>query len=116
MFRIRSCTSLPGCRNHPAPRPANRGARHGKRTPDGLNAFTNFAFFDGHAESEPSVNYDHDGEGATDLCPWTGRTGLRVRRLRSGHEWFPEFAEALNIPRRSECFHRNESLPSHLPP
>jgi prepilin-type processing-associated H-X9-DG protein len=47
-------------------------ARHGKRTPDGLNAFTNFAFFDGHAESEPSVNYDHDGEGYGPCTPGPG--------------------------------------------
>ena len=26
------------------------GARHGKRTADGLNAWSNFAFFDGHVE------------------------------------------------------------------
>jgi len=29
-------------------------ARHGKRTPDGLNAWTNFAYFDGHVELKPT--------------------------------------------------------------
>jgi prepilin-type processing-associated H-X9-DG protein len=29
-------------------------ARHGKRTADGLNAYTNFAFFDGHVAMFPT--------------------------------------------------------------
>jgi prepilin-type processing-associated H-X9-DG protein len=33
------------------------GARHGKRTSDGRNAFTNFAFFDGHVGMYPSLQY-----------------------------------------------------------
>jgi prepilin-type N-terminal cleavage/methylation domain-containing protein/prepilin-type processing-associated H-X9-DG protein len=35
------------------------GARHGKRTADGLNAWTNFAFFDGHVALYPSINFEH---------------------------------------------------------
>jgi prepilin-type N-terminal cleavage/methylation domain-containing protein/prepilin-type processing-associated H-X9-DG protein len=38
------------------------GARHGKRTGDGANAYTNFAFFDGHVSTYPSEPY-------TRLCP-----------------------------------------------
>ena len=38
------------------------GARHGKKTADGLNAFTNFAFFDGHVGLYPSADY-------TKACP-----------------------------------------------
>jgi prepilin-type processing-associated H-X9-DG protein len=30
------------------------GARHGKRTADGLNAWSNFAYFDGHVELRPT--------------------------------------------------------------
>ena len=33
------------------------GARHGKKTRDGLNAYTNFAFFDGHVGLYPSEPY-----------------------------------------------------------
>jgi len=33
------------------------GARHGKRTADGYNAFTNFAFFDGHVAMFPTQRY-----------------------------------------------------------
>jgi prepilin-type N-terminal cleavage/methylation domain-containing protein/prepilin-type processing-associated H-X9-DG protein len=33
------------------------GARHGKRTGDGANAFTNFAFFDGHVALYPSEDF-----------------------------------------------------------
>lgn len=44
---------------HYAPR---LGARHGKKTTDGKNAFTNFAFFDGHVEMLPSSVIDkNDG-------------------------------------------------------
>lgn len=38
------------------------GARHGKRTGDGFNAFTNFAFFDGHVGLYPTKPY-------TEKCP-----------------------------------------------
>jgi prepilin-type N-terminal cleavage/methylation domain-containing protein/prepilin-type processing-associated H-X9-DG protein len=38
------------------------GARHGKKTADGLNAFTNFAFFDGHVGLYATEPY-------TRLCP-----------------------------------------------
>ena len=33
------------------------GARHGKKTGDGLNAWTNFAFFDGHVGLYPSADF-----------------------------------------------------------
>ena len=33
------------------------GARHGKKTGDGLNAWTNFAFFDGHVSLYPSADF-----------------------------------------------------------
>ena len=33
------------------------GARHGKKTADGKNAFTNFAFFDGHVALFPTVDF-----------------------------------------------------------
>jgi prepilin-type N-terminal cleavage/methylation domain-containing protein/prepilin-type processing-associated H-X9-DG protein len=38
------------------------GARHGKRTADGANAYTNLAFFDGHVALYPTEPY-------TRLCP-----------------------------------------------
>jgi prepilin-type N-terminal cleavage/methylation domain-containing protein/prepilin-type processing-associated H-X9-DG protein len=38
------------------------GGRHGKRTGDGANAFTNFAFFDGHVALYPTADF-------TGLCP-----------------------------------------------
>ena len=34
------------------------GARHGKVTRDGANAFTNIAFFDGHIGLFPSVRFN----------------------------------------------------------
>jgi prepilin-type processing-associated H-X9-DG protein len=34
------------------------GARHGKKTADGLNAFMNLAFFDGHVALFPSVRFN----------------------------------------------------------
>jgi prepilin-type N-terminal cleavage/methylation domain-containing protein/prepilin-type processing-associated H-X9-DG protein len=41
--------------NHYAPR---LGARHGQTTPDGTNAFTNIAFFDGHVSLVPTLPID----------------------------------------------------------
>ena len=35
------------------------GARHGKRTADGLNAWTNMAFFDGHVALYATINFEH---------------------------------------------------------
>jgi len=34
------------------------GARHGKKTADGANAFTNIAFFDGHVAQYPTVKFE----------------------------------------------------------
>jgi len=34
------------------------GARHGRKTADGANAFTNFAFFDGHVGLYPTIDYE----------------------------------------------------------
>ena len=42
------------------------GARHGKRTPDGANAFTNIAFFDGHVNLYPTAPFQKDPTGALD--------------------------------------------------
>ena len=42
------------------------GARHGKRTPDGLNAWSNFAFFDGHVALYPSERFQHRDNGGDD--------------------------------------------------
>ena len=36
------------------------GARHGKKTADGLNAWTNLAFFDGHVALVPTEPFQHD--------------------------------------------------------
>jgi prepilin-type processing-associated H-X9-DG protein len=36
------------------------GARHGKITSDGANAFTNFAFFDGHVGLYPTDQFEKD--------------------------------------------------------
>jgi prepilin-type processing-associated H-X9-DG protein len=40
------------------------GARHGKRTADGANAFTNFAFFDGHVGLYPTEPYGRKSPNA----------------------------------------------------
>ena len=36
------------------------GARHGKKSADGLNAWTNFAFFDGHVAQFPTTDFMDD--------------------------------------------------------
>jgi prepilin-type N-terminal cleavage/methylation domain-containing protein/prepilin-type processing-associated H-X9-DG protein len=41
------------------------GARHGKRSADGANAFTNFAFFDGHVGLYPTAPYAKQSPNAT---------------------------------------------------
>ncbi|MGB7159177.1 MAG: type II secretion system protein [Tepidisphaeraceae bacterium] len=40
------------------------GGRHGKKTGDGLNAFTNFAFFDGHVSLYPTADFQGPPIGA----------------------------------------------------
>src|SRR5688500_16201216 len=40
------------------------GARHGKKTKDGLNAFTNLAFFDGHVSLFPTEPFARSISGA----------------------------------------------------
>lgn len=40
------------------------GGRHGKKTADGLNAFTNFAFFDGHVGLYPTKDFQGPPMGA----------------------------------------------------
>jgi len=49
------------------------GARHGTRTGDGTNAYTNFAFFDGHVATFPSAPIDSTPAPASntgvDGCP-----------------------------------------------
>jgi prepilin-type processing-associated H-X9-DG protein len=42
------------------------GARHGKKTADGLNAWTNFAFFDGHVALYPTIQFEHRPDGTDD--------------------------------------------------
>jgi prepilin-type processing-associated H-X9-DG protein len=47
-------------------------ARHGKRTIDGYDAFTNFAFFDGHVASYPTYPITRYGPGSRaqlQACP-----------------------------------------------
>ena len=39
-------------------------ARHGKRTADGANAWTNFAFFDGHVGLYPTEPYTRKQQGS----------------------------------------------------
>jgi prepilin-type processing-associated H-X9-DG protein len=41
------------------------GARHGKKTGDGMNAWTNFAFFDGHVAQYPTVDFMGDTDTPT---------------------------------------------------
>ena len=45
------------------------GARHGKKTANGANAFTNFAFFDGHVALFPSVNFNTGPSTAVNWPP-----------------------------------------------
>ncbi len=45
------------------------GARHGKKTADGYNAFTNFAFFDGHVGLYPTINFQTDPLGVASNNP-----------------------------------------------
>jgi prepilin-type N-terminal cleavage/methylation domain-containing protein/prepilin-type processing-associated H-X9-DG protein len=37
--------------------------RHGKKTADGLNAWSNFAFFDGHVALYPTLRWQHRADG-----------------------------------------------------
>jgi len=48
--------------NHPIKLP-RLGARHGKRSGDGLDAFTNFAFFDGHVAAYNTYDFSVNGPG-----------------------------------------------------
>jgi len=41
------------------------GARHGKKTANGLNAWTNFAFFDGHVALFPSAKFQQNSTNPT---------------------------------------------------
>jgi prepilin-type N-terminal cleavage/methylation domain-containing protein/prepilin-type processing-associated H-X9-DG protein len=52
--------------NHYAPR---IGARHGQRTPDGTNAYTNIAFFDGHVAMWPTLPMDTNGGNQSGVTP-----------------------------------------------
>jgi len=56
------------------------GARHGKKTTDGTNAYTNFAFFDGHVALFPTAPIDlNDGTGAP-----SGQPGCAAMPASSG--------------------------------
>jgi prepilin-type N-terminal cleavage/methylation domain-containing protein/prepilin-type processing-associated H-X9-DG protein len=46
--------------SHAAPR---MGARHGQKSRDGTNAYSNFAFFDGHVQLFPTDHIDLDPKG-----------------------------------------------------
>jgi prepilin-type processing-associated H-X9-DG protein len=41
------------------------GARHGKKTADGANAFTNLAFFDGHVDLFPTERFTKQAPAGT---------------------------------------------------
>lgn len=56
------------------------GARHGKKTVDGTNAWTNFAFFDGHVDLFPTAPIDHNS-GAGSLV---GQPGVVSMTAASG--------------------------------
>jgi len=49
---------------------ARLGARHGKKTADGANAYTNFAFFDGHVglfATEPYTHHNNNNTGTDNM-------------------------------------------------
>lgn len=50
------------------------GARHGKKTADGLNAWTNLAFFDGHVAIRPTEPFTRRVTGA-ELSTYQGASG-----------------------------------------
>jgi prepilin-type N-terminal cleavage/methylation domain-containing protein/prepilin-type processing-associated H-X9-DG protein len=57
------------------------GARHGKKTADGLNAGTNFAFFDGHVALFPSKDFQIEPGKNDNRCEWlTSGTIFYVRQ------------------------------------
>jgi prepilin-type N-terminal cleavage/methylation domain-containing protein/prepilin-type processing-associated H-X9-DG protein len=60
------------------------GARHGKKTKDGLNAFTNFAFFDGHVSLFPSERFQkkHPTQNDNMLEEMTKETIFYLRQQR----------------------------------
>ena len=51
-----------GTAESPQPNPGNflrrLGARHGKVSADGANAYTNMAFFDGHVATYPTAQFE----------------------------------------------------------
>lgn len=55
LFWVSNTTSTVNGVIHYAP---SLGARHGQRSADGTNAYTNFAFFDGHVELFPTARID----------------------------------------------------------
>jgi prepilin-type N-terminal cleavage/methylation domain-containing protein/prepilin-type processing-associated H-X9-DG protein len=67
------------------------GARHGKRTADGYNAYTNFAFFDGHVALYPTEPYTRKcpsgvaGKSSTDnsLIAYTRETIFYIGKQRN---------------------------------
>jgi prepilin-type N-terminal cleavage/methylation domain-containing protein/prepilin-type processing-associated H-X9-DG protein len=54
---IESATNNWDFRQGTYPHLPRMGARHGKKTADGLNAWTNFAFFDGHVALYPTADF-----------------------------------------------------------
>ena len=51
------------------------GARHGKKSANGANAWTNMAFFDGHVSIYPTADYNVGPAGATNWPPDKWYTG-----------------------------------------
>ena len=49
---------------------ARLGARHGKKTADGLNAWTNMAFFDGHVASFNTEQFEKEPTKNDNHCQW----------------------------------------------
>jgi prepilin-type processing-associated H-X9-DG protein len=58
------------------------GARHGHKTTNGLNAYTNFAFFDGHVALFPTEPIDYN-DGATNPAG-AGQGGCSAMPISSG--------------------------------
>jgi prepilin-type processing-associated H-X9-DG protein len=60
------------------------GARHGKRSKDGLNAWTNFAFFDGHVALYPSKDFQKEPGRNDNRCQWITQGTIFYLRQQKG--------------------------------
>jgi len=62
------------------------GARHGKRTGDGLNAWTNLAFFDGHVGLYPTEKFVKAAHANDNALEWlTSETIFYIRQQKGGN-------------------------------